>query len=107
MAARQVILKARQNFESFAPASESAPDLLHLLIDEAHIVIKLTHLFTSEQDPRSTAVVFMMQPDRADWAHCGDSRFYHFRSGALVSRSSDHSLVEELVRKGVLIPRAP
>jgi serine/threonine protein phosphatase PrpC len=79
MAAEQVILKARQNFESFAPASESAPDLLRS-IDEAHIVIKLTR-FTSEQDPHSTAVVFMMQPDRADWAHCGDSRFYHFRSG--------------------------
>lgn len=101
MAAEQVILKARQNFESFAPASESAPDLLRGIIDEAHIVIKLTR-FTSEQDPHSTAVVFMMQPDRADWAHCGDSRFYHFRSGALVSRSSDHSLVEELVRKGRL-----
>lgn len=101
MAAEQVVLKARQNFESFAPASESAPDLLRSIIDEAHIVIKLTR-FTSEQDPHSTAVVFMMQPDRADWAHCGDSRFYHFRSGALVSRSSDHSLVEELVRKGRL-----
>ncbi|MBL8458182.1 protein phosphatase 2C domain-containing protein [Zoogloea sp.] len=101
MAAEQVILKARQNFESYAPASESAPDLLRSIIGEAHIVIKLTR-FTSEQDPHSTAVVFMMQPDRADWAHCGDSRFYHFRSGALVTRSSDHSLVEELVRKGRL-----
>lgn len=101
MAAEQVILKARQNFEAFAPASESAPDLLRSIIDEAHIVIKLTR-FTSEQDPHSTAVVFMMQPDRADWAHCGDSRFYHFRSGQLVTRSIDHSLVEELVRKGRL-----
>ncbi|HOB45675.1 MAG TPA: protein phosphatase 2C domain-containing protein [Zoogloea sp.] len=101
MAAEQVILKARQNFEAFAPASESAPDLLRGIVDEAHIVIKLTR-FTSEQDPHSTAVVFMMQPDRADWAHCGDSRFYHFRRGALVSRSVDHSLVEELVRKGRL-----
>jgi len=101
MAAEQVILKARQNFEAFAPASESAPDLLRGIVDEAHIVIKLTR-FTSEQDPHSTAVVFMMQPDRADWAHCGDSRFYHFRRGALVSRSVDHSHVEELVRKGRL-----
>ncbi|MBS0345008.1 MAG: serine/threonine-protein phosphatase [Proteobacteria bacterium] len=103
MAAEQVILKARQNFEAFAPASESATDLLHSIVDEAHIVIKLTR-FTSEQDPHSTAVVFMMQPDRADWAHCGDSRFYHFRAGKLVTRSVDHSLVEELVRKGRLDP---
>ncbi|WP_079435883.1 PP2C family serine/threonine-protein phosphatase [Zoogloea sp. LCSB751] len=103
MAAEQVILKARQNFEAFAPASESATDLLRSIVDEAHIVIKLTR-FTSEQDPHSTAVVFMMQPDRADWAHCGDSRFYHFRAGKLVTRSTDHSLVEELVRKGRLDP---
>lgn len=103
MAAEQVILKAKQNFEAFAPASESPGDLLRSIVDEAHIVIKLTR-FTSEQDPHSTAVVFMLQPDRADWAHCGDSRFYHFRQGQLVTRSTDHSLVEELVRKGRLDP---
>ncbi|MDD3354672.1 protein phosphatase 2C domain-containing protein [Zoogloea sp.] len=101
MAAEQVIHKARQNFEAFAPASESPQDLLRSIVDEAHIVIKLTR-FTSEQDPHSTAVVFMLQPDRADWVHCGDSRFYHFRNGKLVTRSVDHSLVEELVRKGRL-----
>ena len=101
MAAEQVVLKAKQNFETFAPASESPEDLLRSVVDEAHIVIKLTR-FTSEQDPHSTAVVFMMQPDRADWAHCGDSRFYHFRNGKLMTRSADHSLVEELVRKGRL-----
>ena len=101
MAAEQVLMRARQNFEAYAPLHETPEHLLRSIIDEAHVVIKLTR-FTSEQDPHSTAVVFMMQPDRADWAHCGDSRFYHFRRGQLVTRSLDHSLVEELVRKGRL-----
>ena len=84
MAAEQVILKAKQNFEAFAPASESPEELLRSIIDEAHIVIKLTR-FTSEQDPHSTAVVFMMQQGKAYWAHCGDSRMYHFRGTRTMS----------------------
>ena len=36
------------------------------------------------------------------WAHSGDSRAYLFRSGALVARTTDHSLVEQLVSGGRL-----
>jgi serine/threonine protein phosphatase PrpC len=99
MAAEQVILKAKQNFSSYAPSSESPTEFLRSVIDDAHVIIKLTR-FTSEQDPHSTAVVFMLRPGHADWAHCGDSRLYHFRNGALVARTPDHSLVEELLRSG-------
>jgi serine/threonine protein phosphatase PrpC len=101
MAAQQVLLKAKQNFEAFAPKEETPERLLASIVEESHVVIKLTR-FTSEQDPHSTAVVFMLQKDRADWVHCGDSRFYHFRGDRLVYRSGDHSLVGELMRKGRL-----
>ncbi len=101
MAAEQVILKARQNFEIYAPGSETPEHLLDNIIKEAHVVIRLTR-FTSEKDPHSTAVVLMLQPGRIDWAHCGDSRLYHFRGDRAVSRSGDHSLVGELMRKGRL-----
>lgn len=99
MAAEQVILKAQQNFEVFAPASETPRDLLRGIIDEAHVVIKLTR-FTSEKDPHSTACALLFQPGRVDWAHCGDSRIYHFRGERLVARTTDHSLVAELMRLG-------
>ena len=99
MAAEQVLLKAKQNFESFAPRDETTERLLAEVVKDSHLVIKLTR-FTSEQDPHSTAVVFLLQPKRADWVHCGDSRLYHFRGGRLMHRSSDHSLVGELQRKG-------
>lgn len=101
MAAEQVLIRARQNFEVYAPLHETPEHLLGSVIDEAHTVIKLTR-FTSEQDPHSTAVVFLLQNGKAYWAHCGDSRMYHFRGTTTVSRSADHSLVGELQRKGRL-----
>jgi serine/threonine protein phosphatase PrpC len=97
IAAQQVILKAKQNFSSYQPSSESNNEFLRSVIDEAHVVIKLTR-FTSEADPHSTAVVMVLRPGHADWAHCGDSRLYHFRRGKIVSHTPDHSLVGELVR---------
>ena len=101
MAAEQVIIRAKQNFESYAPLHEEPQELLSGVIDEAHTVIKLTR-FTSEQDPHSTAVVLLLQQGKVYWAHCGDSRLYYFRGASTVSRSGDHSLVGELVRKGRL-----
>ncbi len=99
MAAEQVLLKARQNFESYSPASEMPQHLLKSIVTEAHLVIRLTR-FTSEKDPHSTAVVLILQPGRVDWVHCGDSRLYHFRGDSTASRSVDHSIVGELQRKG-------
>lgn len=101
LAAEQVVIKAKQNFETYAPNSESPEHLLQGIVNEAHMVIRLTR-FTSEKDPHSTAVVLMLQPDRVDWAYCGDSRLYHFRGDQTLSRSLDHSLVGELQRKGKL-----
>ena len=48
----------------------------------------------------------MMQQGKAYWAHCGDSRMYHFRGTRTMSVSSDHSLVAELVRQRRLDDRA-
>ncbi|MFN3984429.1 MAG: PP2C family protein-serine/threonine phosphatase [Rhodocyclaceae bacterium] len=101
LAAEQVVIKAKQNFETYAPNSESPEHLLQGIVNEAHMVIRLTR-FTSEKDPHSTAVVLMLQPDRVNWAYCGDSRLYHFRGDQTLSRSLDHSLVGELQRKGKL-----
>ncbi|HQZ04138.1 MAG TPA: protein phosphatase 2C domain-containing protein [Thauera sp.] len=101
MAAEQVIIRARQNLEAYAPLHEAPQELLSSIIDEAHTVIKLTR-FTSEKDPHSTAVAFLLQQGKAYWAHCGDSRLYYFRGTDTLSRSGDHSLVGELVRKGRL-----
>jgi serine/threonine protein phosphatase PrpC len=105
MAAEQLLVKARQNLEVYAPAQETPRHLLEEIIHDAHVVVKLTR-YTSEKEPHTTAVVFLLQAGRADWAHCGDSRLYHFRGQQTVSRTRDHSLVGELLRKGRISPAA-
>ncbi len=98
MAAEQVLHTTKSAFEAYGPA-DSVQEMLAAGIDDAHDAISLTR-YTSEKEPHSTACVMLLQRDRADWAHCGDSRIYHYRNGALIGRSSDHSLVADLVRKG-------
>lgn len=101
LAAEQVLFKAKQAFEAAPPNAENVRDMLAAGINDAHDGIKLTR-FTSEQDPHSTACVFVLQPGRADWSHCGDSRIYHFRGAERVSRTNDHSYVMDLVRQGLI-----
>lgn len=100
MAAEQVLLTAKSAFEAYGPA-QPVREMLAEGIEDAHDAISLTR-YTSEQDPHSTACLLLLHGNRADWAHCGDSRIYHYRNGVLVSRSSDHSLVAGLVNKGLI-----
>ena len=103
IAAEQVILRARQNLAVYAPQAETPGDCLEEIIREAHITVTLAR-FTSEKDPHTTAVVFLLHGGQAHWAHCGDSRLYHLRGCQAVSRTTDHSLVEDLLREGRITP---
>ncbi|MCG8426443.1 MAG: protein phosphatase 2C domain-containing protein [Chromatiales bacterium] len=53
-------------------------------------------------DPRTTAVICLIQDDVAYWAHAGDSRLYLFRDGQIAFRTTDDSYVERLRQKGVI-----
>ncbi|MGI4778010.1 MAG: PP2C family protein-serine/threonine phosphatase [Janthinobacterium lividum] len=44
--------------------------------------------------PRTTVVAAVLQGNTATWAHCGDSRLYVVRDGALMMRTRDHSHAE-------------
>lgn len=101
LAAEQVLHAANNSFSAIGLAPEHVRDMLQSGIADAHDGIRLTR-YTSEQDPHSTACLLILQAGRADWAHCGDSRIYHFRDGRLVSRSVDHSYVMDLVQRGFL-----
>ncbi len=99
-ASDQVMLTARQLFERYSPGSDDAATLLRLIVQEAHMVIRLTAI-SAEQEPHSTIAAFLINP-RGDchWVHSGDSRIYHFHAGRLVYRSKDHSYVQALVDRG-------
>lgn len=101
LAAEQVIQSAKNNFESGALGVGAIQQTLAAAINDAHDGIKLTAM-SSEADPHSTACVLILQPGRGDWAHCGDSRIYHYRDGVKVSRTYDHSHVMNLVKMGYL-----
>jgi serine/threonine protein phosphatase PrpC len=56
----------------------------------------------SSSGPRATCAVCIVQGDSAYWAHIGDSRVYHLRSGRVLERTRDHSHVEFLLREGLI-----
>jgi len=45
--------------------------------------------------PRTTLVAAVVQGTHATWVHCGDSRLYVVRGGELLTRTRDHSYLEQ------------
>lgn len=99
-ASDQVMMTAKQLFERYSPATDDASDLLKQLVEEAHLVIKLTAI-SAEQEPHSTLAAFLINPGGdCYWIHAGDSRIYHYHGDRLVKRTLDHSYVQTLVNRG-------
>jgi serine/threonine protein phosphatase PrpC len=58
--------------------------------------------------PRTTIVMAVVQNGALYWTHCGDSRLYLTRRGELLTRTRDHSLLEQdLLKTSVDRPDAP
>ncbi len=101
-ASDQVMLTTRQLFEQYSPEVDDAPAILKQLVNEAHMVIKLTAI-SAEEEPHSTVAAFLINPGGdCYWVHAGDSRVYHFHGAKLVKRTMDHSYVQTLVNRGDL-----
>lgn len=99
-AADQVVLTARQVFDRYVPGNEEGATILAQLLNEAHLMIKLTAI-AFEEEPHSTLASFIVNPDlSADVLHAGDSRIYHFRGPEMLYRTLDHSFVQRLVNEG-------
>lgn len=87
-------------------AAESKPlfdplGFLHLALGRAHAaVVAIGSKLAVDLRPRATCAVCLVQRQEAWWAHVGDSRVYHLRGGAVLSRTRDHSHVEQLLREG-------
>lgn len=103
MAAQQVMSTAKNIFAEYS-VGQSIRSLLTEIVQEAHMVIRLSALST-EKEPHSTLAALVVQPNRADWAHVGDSRIYRFGQSKMVGRTVDHSYVEQLVNEGKLDPK--
>ena len=55
--------------------------------------------------PGSTAVAVLMHPMGTEVAHVGDSRAYLVHEGQIFRITRDHSIVQELVDRGLLTPQ--
>lgn len=52
----------------------------------------------------ATVVVALLQDDRLCIGHVGDSRLYRLRAGRLELLTEDHSVVQELLNRGLITP---
>ncbi len=50
----------------------------------------------------TTLVLALLNQEGVLVAHCGDSRLYHFRKGEICWKTTDHSLVNEWVKQGLI-----
>lgn len=102
MASEQAVFTSRQLFSAFDPNTELPATLLGQIAEQINKIVGLTAVAT-EEEPHTTLAIFLIMPDgRAHWAHCGDSRIYHFRGGHLLHRTKDHSYVQLLIDAGQL-----
>jgi serine/threonine protein phosphatase PrpC len=74
------------------PVIEEPSLFLALILQHAHRAINgYTKTSSRKIDPRTTAVLCLIQNGYAYWAHAGDSRLYLFRNGSQLTRTLDHT----------------
>jgi len=92
----------RQFQRSKLPTADGAAFLKDLISDAHLAVLRAGQEQYPPIEPRTTCVVCLIQEGIAQWAHVGDSRLYLFRKGKPFLKTTDHSKIEELRRKGKL-----
>src|SRR5215469_7382047 len=95
-------------FEAFDEAPDATPpaQVLRAAIEEANRRVHVMR--TSEVGfgrPGCTVVAALMHARGTEVAHVGDSRAYHVHGGQIFRLTRDHSLVQELVDRGLLTPQ--
>ncbi len=100
-AAQLVVDVARHDFRETGGFVEDEEEFLNSVIHHAHnSILELAERENMELTPGTTVTLALLQDDRINWAHVGDSRLYLLRDGKMVERTRDHSQVEELYRRG-------
>ncbi|MFT4570119.1 MAG: serine/threonine protein phosphatase PrpC [Hyphomicrobiaceae bacterium] len=98
-----LIVESSQNRDSFS--SEAAEQQLAKVFHSAHAcVVHQGQKGFGTPGMATTLASAWITPTRLYSMHCGDSRTYVMRNGAVASVTSDHSVVGELLRTGRLDP---
>jgi serine/threonine protein phosphatase PrpC len=97
LASEQVVATAQRCFDEHGP-EDAVERFFEDLVDELHVVLQLAAA-TAGLEPHSTLAAVLVQPDRVDWCHVGDSRIYHVRDGTVRARTVDDTFAEQLLRE--------
>lgn len=80
---------------------EDPPAFLERAFATAHsAILRETEKRRYPESPRTVAAACVVQDGQVYWTHVGDCRFYLFRTGRIVARSRDHTVVQRLVDEG-------
>ena len=78
------------------PMIKDTTEFLSLaLLTAHHQIIRYASEKGMLDTPRTTVVAAILQGTGATWVHCGDSRLYVMRDGELLTRTRDHSYIEQ------------
>ena len=92
--------------EQMRKADHITAETLHSAVERANEAVYRQALENEGMSGMGTTFSALAEEgDTAYLAHVGDSRIYLVRRGAIMQVTTDHTLVEEMVRKGMLTPR--
>jgi serine/threonine protein phosphatase PrpC len=104
LAAQLAVKTIADAFQRHAhPKLRDPASFLHGALQRAHEAINDHALKQKISDaPHTTCVACVIQEDTAWWAHVGDSRLYLFSDNQLITRTHDHSAVQQMLDEGII-----
>lgn len=102
-----VDVMARYCVDSFAGEGKRppAPDILREAISAANAAIyEMARHNADYAGMGATVVTALFQNGELHVGHAGDSRLYRLRAGRLETMTQDHSVVQELLNRGLVTP---
>jgi len=103
LAAQTTIDSLSRSFMAQQGHIDNPRGFLRKALHAAHLeVVDAGRAVDPPVNPRTTCVACLVQDDQACWAHVGDSRLYLLRGGTLLTRTRDHTPVEELLQSGAI-----
>jgi len=92
--------------ERMRQAERISAESLHSAVERANEAVYQQALENEGMSGMGTTFSALAQEgETAYLAHVGDSRIYLVRRGAIMQVTTDHTLVEEMVQKGLITPR--
>lgn len=90
---------------AFSAGPSLDESVLRILVEQANRDVVARQAEGGKLAGMRSTIVFAaidLEDHALAWVHSGDSRAYLFRGGAIVARTTDHSLVQQMVAGGML-----